>query len=431
MNASQTPGERWLEPDEGFVVSTGFECSAPVIASGTRMDELVKTGHWTRYEEDFDLVASFGIRAVRYGLPFHVIACGDDASDFDWSWTDTALAAMRDRGLEPILDLLHFGLPSDIAGMGDPRLVGRFETFVREAAERYPWARYYTPVNEPLVTAVLSALDGLWNERGRTQRSFVAAIEGVVTCAIRGMELIRERRPDAIFIQSDACSSYQPLEPAAQERARFMAEQGFVCWDLTYSRALDPKIERWLLDSGLSEAKLDWFREHGTSAGCIVGHDYYRGNEWLVGVNGKPRRAGARRLGYLRLAREHADRYDLPFMITETNIAGRLAPNWLIEIWNAAMTLRDEGRPIRGICWYGFIDHVDWDSGLTRDRGQVNYCGLVGLDRQPHRVGNMYADLARDANAGRYERLPLRARQPVVTPPPEISAGAPIASQLD
>ncbi len=429
MSGIQPPGNRQLELDAGFVVATGIECSAPVIAGGVRMDELVKTGHWTRFDEDLELVASFGIRVLRYGLPFHVIARSDDPRDFDWEWTDAALAALRRHGLEPVLDLLHFGLPDDILAVGDPRLAARFETFAREVAERYPWVRYYTPVNEPLVTAVLSALDGLWNERQRDDRSLVRAIDSVVTCAIKGMQVISERRPDAIFIQSDACSSYQPLEAAAAARARFMAEQGFVCWDLTYGRELQPAIRQWLIDNGMAPQRLEWFAQNGTTRGCIVGHDYYRGNEWLVGTSGKPRRAGNRRLGYLTLAREHSARYGLPYFISETNIAGRLAPGWLTEMWNAALQLRDEGEPIRGICWYGFVDHVDWDSALTRNRGKVNHCGLVSLDRVPHRVGRMYADLARAALAGDLRPLPVRV-SPAPAAPVEETAPAPIASQL-
>ena len=399
-----------LELDDGFVVATGIECSAPVVRGNIRQDELVKTGHWERYEQDYALVSSFGIRYVRWGVPFHVVAVSDRVTDFDWRWTDAALSALRDQGLEPILDLLHFGLPDDITAMGDPRLVGRFEKFARAVAERYPWARYYTPVNEPLVSAVLSAEAGLWNERRRDQRSFVAAIDSLVTCAVRGMEIIRERRPDAIFLQSDACSSFQPADSSAEERAAFLNEQAFVCWDLTYGRRPNEQVVDWLTAHGLSEERLAWFAEHGSSEGCIVGHDYYRGNEWIVGPGLKPRRAGSRRRGYLALAREYAARYDLPFMLSETNIAGSRAPRWLAEVWNDALTLRAEGAPIRGITWYGFVDHVDWDSGLVRNRGHVNTCGLVGLDRTPHRVGRLYRDLAQAALAGRFEPLNIGER---------------------
>ena len=407
MSTSAAPS---LELDEGFVVATGFECSAPVVRGGIRQDELLKTGHWDRYEEDFALAASFGIRYVRSGVPFHVVAPSDRLSEFDWRWTDAALAAMRDRGLEPILDLFHFGLPDDIKAVGDPRMVTRFEVYARAVAERYPWVRYYTPVNEPLVTAILSAEAGLWNERARDQRSFVAAIDNVVTCAVRGMDIIRERRPDAIFLQSDACSSYQAVDPAGEERARFLNEQAFVAWDLTYGRRPEDQIVDWLTSNGMSKDRLAWFAEHGSGAGCIVGHDYYRGNEWIVGPGAKTRRAGSRRRGYLSLAREYWARFGLPFMISETNIAGDLAPRWLAEVWNDALTLRAEGAPIRGITWYGFVDHVDWDSGLVRNRGQVNHCGLVSLDREPHRVGRLYRDLAHAALAGRFEKLKVSPR---------------------
>jgi len=399
-----------LELDDGFVVATGIECSAPTIRAGYRQDELVKTGHWDRYAEDLSLIAATGMRFVRYGVPFHIVAVSDDPRQFNWRWTDQAMASLRDQGLEPILDLLHFGLPDDIRAVGDPRLVGRFEAYAEAVAERYPWVRYYTPVNEPLVTSVLSARAGLWNERARDDRSFVAAIDNVVTCAIRGMEIIRQRRPDAIFVQSDGCEAYSTVHAGQMAHVAFLNERRFVCYDLTYGRRPEPAILAWLLLNGMTEQRLAWFAERGTKAGCIVGHDYYRGNEWVVEASGRTRRAGAARRGYLALAREYHDRYGMPFMLSETNIAGPMAPGWLAEVWNDALTLRAEGLPIRGFCWYGFVDHVDWDSGLARNRGRVNRCGLVGLDRQPHPVGLLYGQLAAAARLDAYPPISRRRR---------------------
>jgi beta-glucosidase/6-phospho-beta-glucosidase/beta-galactosidase len=100
----------------------------------------------------------------------------------------------------------------------------------------------------------------------------------------------------------------------------------------------------------------------------------------------------------------------MPFMLSETNIAGPMAPGWLAEVWNDALTLRAEGLPIRGFCWYGFVDHVDWDSGLARNRGRVNRCGLVGLDRQPHPVGLLYGQLAAAARLDAYPPISRRRR---------------------
>jgi beta-glucosidase/6-phospho-beta-glucosidase/beta-galactosidase len=394
-----------LEVDSGFVVATGIECSAPVIRGGVRQDELVKTGHWERYAEDLDAIAGFGIRYLRYGVPFHVVARSDDARTFDWTWTDGAMAALRSAGIEPILDLMHFGLPDDIKAVGDPRLPGRFETYVEAVAERYPWVRYYTPVNEPLVTAWFSARAGWWNERLRDDGAFVTALDNVATCCIRGMELISERRPDAIFVQSDACDDFVSLDRAHAERAALLTDRGRVGYDLTYGERPPQRVVDWLTANGMTAKRLDWFMEHGTKERCILGHDYYRGNERVIDAAGRLRKAGARRRGFRALALEFYERYRMPFMLSETNIAGTLAPGWLAEVWNDALSLKSEGLPIRGFCWYGFVDHVDWDSALTRNRGNVNTCGLVGLDRQPHRQGELYRRLAMAAREGRYPRL--------------------------
>jgi beta-glucosidase/6-phospho-beta-glucosidase/beta-galactosidase len=402
--SSVTPST--LEPDRGFVVASGIECSAPVVAGGVRQDELRKTGHWDRYEEDLALVSAWGIRYLRYGVPYHVV--DRDPAALDWAWTDRALDGVRAAGIEPIIDLLHFGIPDDLTGIGDPRLVDRFVAYVTAFAERYPWVRWYTVVNEPLVTATLSAHVGWWNERAQDDRAFVAAIDRVAACTAAGMAAIRERRPDAIFIQSDACESFTPLATDAVEHADYLSERRFVTWDLAYGRRPADSVTEWLAANGLDERRLDWFAAVGSPEGCIVGHDYYAGNEWLVEPGGRIRHAPAEdRQGYAHVAREYHRHFGMPFMLSETNWEGPAAPAWLARTWNDSLQLRLEGLPIRGYTWYGFVDHVDWDSCLRDVAGRANDCGLVDLDRRPHPVGLLYRDLAFAAARGELRPLPV------------------------
>jgi hypothetical protein len=394
--------EAVLLPDSGFVVATGIECSAPRIVGGLRMDELRKTGHTDRYAEDLTLVADFGIRYLRYGIPFHLVDA--DPSHRDWAWTDAALSALRRAGIEPIVDLLHFGVPDDLEGMGDPRLPARFAAYADAFARRYRWVRYYTPVNEPLVAAVFSGALGMWNERRRGDAGLVAAIDALSASQALGMAAVRAHRPDAIFVLSDACESYTADDPAAEPLAAFLQERRFVAWELALGRHPAASVADWLGRHGMTDARMDWFGKAGSDEGCIVGLDYYRGNEWRVLGDGRTAPARRRR-GFARLGREYHARFELPFMLSETNIEGPLTARWLAEVWDDALVLRDEGLPIRGVTWYGFVDHVDWDSALTRDRGVVNHCGLVGLDRRPHPWGRTYRDLARAAAVGRLDRL--------------------------
>jgi hypothetical protein len=437
MTQSATPpAGPSLELDDGFVVATGIECSAPLIAGGAhgiRQDELVKTGHWDRYAEDLALVAAWGIRYLRYGIPFHVVA--RDPERLDWSWTDRALAAARAAGIEPIADLLHFGVPDDLTGFADPRLPDRFVAYAAAFAERYPWVRYYTPVNEPLISATFSARFGWWNDRTTDERSWVAAIDRVATCAAAGMAAVRERRADAIFVQSDACETWLASSPAAVDHARFLRERRFVAWDLSYGRRPAGEVVAWLADNGVGEDRLGWFESNGSAEGCIVGHDYYAGNEWVVEAPGVVRAARPdERLGYAAAAREYHQHFGLPFMLSETNWEGDAAPAWLARTWNDALQLRSEGLPIRGYTWYGFVDHVDWDSCLREAAERPNPCGLVDLDRRPHPVGTLYRTLAQTALRGEFRPLPtdeatLAAHQSAIPSfVDELASGPTVAS---
>ena len=112
-----------------FVVATGIECSAPLIRGRIRRDQLHLTGHWGPVAEDLDHVVAMGITHLRYGIPFHLVAA--DPQRLDWAWTDSAMAAIRDRPIEPIVDLLHFAVPDDLARIGDPRLSERYLAYVR------------------------------------------------------------------------------------------------------------------------------------------------------------------------------------------------------------------------------------------------------------------------------------------------------------
>lgn len=393
-----------LRLDRGFVVAAGVECSAPVIAGGIRMDELRATGHWDRVESDLAQIAASGIRSLRYGVPFHVVAA--DPARLDWAWTDRAFAALRASGIDPIADLLHFGLPDDLEGFIDPRLPDRFAAYVAAFVERYPWVRAFTPVNEPFVSAVFSARNGWWNERRTDDRSFALAIDRVSECVVRAMAIIRAARPDAVFLQSDACEGYLPADAAALPEATFRNALRFVTFDLSYGRRPAPVVVDWLAANGIGEERLAWFAANGSTEGCIVGHDYYAGNEWVVAADGAMRQATERQ-GYAALAREYHAHLGLPFMLSETNFEGPDAPDWLAETWNAALGLRLEGLPIRGYCWYGFIDHVDWDTCLREPNGRQNPCGLVGLDRRPHPVGERYQALAHAALAGELHPIPV------------------------
>src|SRR4051812_37693986 len=132
-----------------FMFATGIENSYPTIewqGKTIRQDELAKTKHYDRWRDGFAVVKELGIEHLRYGPPYFSTHTGAD--QYDWSFADETLRALRDQQVIVIADLCHFGVP-DWAGNFQntdwPRL---FAAYAGAFAHRYPWIRFYTPVNE-------------------------------------------------------------------------------------------------------------------------------------------------------------------------------------------------------------------------------------------------------------------------------------------
>ena len=165
--------------------ATGVECSNPTIDHGrTRRDQLEECGHYTHWKEDLRLVRELGLRVLRYGLPYHKTHLGPGR--YDWSFADEVMREMQRLEIIPILDLLHFGLPDWLGNFQNPELPIHFADYAEAVAQRYPWVRYYTPVNEIYVTARCSGRDGIWNEQLKSDHAFITALKHAVCGEHRG-----------------------------------------------------------------------------------------------------------------------------------------------------------------------------------------------------------------------------------------------------
>ncbi len=162
-------------PEGSFMFASGIECSYPTLENGRwRLDQMEATGHYRHWREDLALTAETGITHLRYGPPLHLVCIGP--GKYDWSFTDAVMPEMRRLGITPIIDLCHFGLPDWLENFQNPEVPNALCAYAKAFAERYPWVRFYTPVNEMFVCAKLSTLEGLWNEQRRDERAFMTAV---------------------------------------------------------------------------------------------------------------------------------------------------------------------------------------------------------------------------------------------------------------
>jgi beta-glucosidase/6-phospho-beta-glucosidase/beta-galactosidase len=381
-----------------FLMTTGIECSCPTVQGGRRRDELEETGHYRRWREDLELCRWVGARYVRYGLPYYRMHQGPGR--YDWSFADEVLPALWDAGLIPIVDLCHFGVPDWVGSFQNRDWPAHFADYCAAFAERYPWVKLYTPVNEMLVCARFSALDGCWNEQEKSERSMVTAHSVMCRASLMAMAEILKRRPDAVFIHSEIAECFLEQRPQTAEMVDFRNRQRFITFDFLYGHPPQGDVLNFLYDNGLSREEYEWFMRHGrdTADHCVMGMDYYGNNEKVVEPDGSNRATGVM-LGWGAIALEYFRRYRRPMMLTETNILddghGR-SVDWLHRTWHQARFLRQRGLPMIGYTWYSLTDQVDWDIQIRAVRGKVNPNGLVTLDREPRDVAYAYRQLAED-----------------------------------
>ncbi|MDQ6765240.1 MAG: family 1 glycosylhydrolase [Verrucomicrobiota bacterium] len=381
-----------------FLFATGIENSAPTIENGrTRVDEMEKCSHYEKWRADFDCVEQLGIRFLRYGPPLHRTFLG--AGKYDWSFADETFPELRARGIMPIVDLCHFGVPDWIGNFQNPDFPELFAAYADAFAKRFPWVQLYTPVNEMFICAVFSARYGWWNEQLTDDRAFVTALKHIVKANILAMHAILDHRPDAIFIQSESSEYFHADSPPAIRPAEIFNAERFLSLDLNYGRRVNSDMYEFLTDNGMTREEYHFFLDNDLRHYCIMGNDYYVTNEHRVSPDGSTRPSGEV-FGYCEITRQYHQRYRLPVMHTETNLVqgpkGDEAVYWLWKEWANVLRLRNAGIPIVGFTWYSLTDQVDWDCALRENNGRVNPLGLFDLERNIRPVGESYRKLIAD-----------------------------------
>lgn len=380
-----------------FMFSTGIENSYPTIQlpDGTtkRVDEMEKTGHYTHWKKDFQLIKEIGLEFVRFGPAFYNTHLGPGR--YDWSFADETFAYLKKLQITPIVDLCHFGVPDWLGNFQNPDFPHYFAEYAYAFARRFPDLQLYTPINEIFITAMFSAKYGWWNERLQSDLAFVTALKNLCRANVLAMQKILQVQPEATFIQSESSEYFHAMDPQALPLAHFLNQKRFLSLDLTYGYPLSVPMYTYLLNNGMSAEEYQWFGHNQVKARCVMGNDYYVTNEHLVFPDGHTQAAGEI-FGYYVITHQYYRRYKLPIMHTETNLRMPASKEWLLKQWANVHRLKRDGIPVIGFTWYSLTHQVDWDSALRNDDGIVNELGLFDLERNIMPVGEAYRKLILD-----------------------------------
>jgi beta-glucosidase/6-phospho-beta-glucosidase/beta-galactosidase len=381
-----------------FLFASGVENSYPTLASGVRIDEMEKCGHYGWWEEDFGLARELRLDALRYGPAYYRTHVAPGR--FDWDSADAPMERLRSLGIEVIADLCHFGVPSWLGSFQERAFPVEFADYARHFARRYPWVRYFTPVNEIFIAASFSALRGWWNECEASDATFVRALRNLCMAHELAIEALLSERPDAVIVQAESIEHFHATSSgsAAVEADWWNMIKGLGL-DLTLGHELSVAASGFLRANGMSRDDLCFFRGHRAAGQRWLGIDYYPSCEHVIDRNGRHTECRFP-LGLQRLASSYHERYGIPLFHSETSRPSPQAVPWLRKEWGEVLALMGAGVPMRGFTWYSLTDQVDWHQGLRVERNEVDPVGLFDLDRVERSVGHAYGDLIRRWHRG-------------------------------
>jgi beta-glucosidase/6-phospho-beta-glucosidase/beta-galactosidase len=386
MDVTRSSLASLVQPD-AFHWLAGIEdtfITAPSPKTGRTLDEYALTQHYDRWREDLDLFAELGVRSVRYGIPWHRI--NPAPGRWDFAPADEPLERLLELGIQPVVDLVHYGLPGWI---DDAYLHADFPSLMAEYAGRIA-ERYqgrictYTPLNEPRVTAWYCGKLGWWPPFKRGWSGFVRVMLALCRGIVRSVEAMRAADRESVHAHVDATDLYAAASADLEAEARHRQELVFLALDLITGRVErgHPLFE-WLLARGATESELAWFQER-----CIALD--------MVGINLYPMFSAKRLLrsgGGLRirmayasaaiveqLARLYWTRYRCPLFISETASEGSVARRaaWLEASVAATARARAEGIPLIGYTWWPLFALVTWAYREGR-KGPDEYLKQMGL----------------------------------------------------
>jgi len=359
--------EQLRDPDR-FFWATGIEdtfITEPWSATGRTLDEYELTQHYTKWREDLGLVKELGVSHARYGIPWHRINSAPNR--WDWQFADDTLGHILELGVEPIVDLVHYGLPRWIEGAyTNPDFPKFMAEYARRAAERFRGRIHlWTPLNEPRVTAWYCGKLGWWPPHRRGWRGFLEVMTGVCKGIVTTSKALREIDCENIAVHVDATDLYETRDPTLAEEVARRQEIVFLALDLVSGRVNEShSLWNWLLKNGFKAADLEWFLGNAIELEIIGINLYPLFSQKILKRAPHVRMQMPYASGEIveRLAEMYFKRYSAPIFVSETASLGSVKrrSQWLRDSIESTRRARGKGIPLVGYTWWPLFALVTW-----------------------------------------------------------------------
>jgi beta-glucosidase/6-phospho-beta-glucosidase/beta-galactosidase len=360
-----------LSSDPGdFIWATGIENTfIPQTRPGQRaLDEYELIGHYQHWREDLALIRDLGVQALRWGVPWYRVE--PQPGRFDWRWTDAVLPYLvEELSITPIIDLVHYGCPLWMQRPFDsadyPQAVAAYAAAFAERYKRL--VRWYTPLNEPFVNALLCGKRRRWPPYLQGDRGYVRVMLQLVRGMIQTVHAIKEIDASARMVHVEAAGLSRAATEDLQASAFEDQHRRYLSYDLLTGKVTpEHPLFAWLVRHGATPQVLADLAEQAIELDVLGLNFYPRWSTKQLYLDRRGR-LGHRLVekdgsGFATLIQQYYQRYKVPIIVTETSEYGSQArrSRWLQTSVSAVKHLRATGVPVLGYTWFPLFTMIDW-----------------------------------------------------------------------
>ena len=355
---------------ENFLWAGGIEDTfVPQTRPGHRsLDEYELMGHYEHWREDLALAPELGLKALRWGVPWYRVE--PEPGKFDWRWIDQVIPYLvEELKITPIIDLMHYGCPfwleREFVNRDYPHFVARYAA---EFTKRYKdLIQFYTPLNEPIINALMCGLRGLWAPYLKGEKGYLRVMMQLSRGIIRTVNAVKEIDPDAIMVHVEATGLTRAIREDLHSIALEETRRGFLCYDLITGRMTpDHPLFPWLLRSGVTPEAVKEIADNAIKLD-VLGLNFYP--QWSTKQIYQDNRGRIQFRdiepegnGFIELIESYYKRYETPIIITETSAVGsdEIRSRWFDTSVRMVKNLRSHGTPVIGYTWFPLFTMIDW-----------------------------------------------------------------------
>lgn len=321
--------------------------------------------HYNRYEEDFDILGKLNMNAFRFGIEWSRV------EPKEGQWDEQAIEhyrayikALQARGIEPILTLWHWTMPTWFTGRGGfetKENIKYFERYVQKIAEEFAEElNYVITLNEPNVYIGFSYGVGEWPPQQRNPTLAYQVYKNLALAHNAAYGILKAEKPHLNVGIAAQLSNMKPANPTSM------------------LNKLSIKFRRYAMNA--------WFLNRIKKHQDFIGLNYYFTEycdwRWQIKNPEKP----VSDLGwYMEPQAIHEllevtwKTYGKPLLVTENGLADANDSQrkwWITETVNGLETALQNDVQLIGYLHWSLLDNFEWAYGWWPE------FGLVHVDRK-------------------------------------------------